>query len=96
MLTGESFLIVRENQKTKKTQLHVKEMEIKMTNQDLDVNLEHLLGGGFAGNMANDVLKVVGEDLLYSHKDMLVNIVKKVYKEELSKFLEVEDGFFQS
>ena len=46
--------------------------------------------------MANDVLKVVGEDLLYSHKDMLVNIVKKVYKEELSKFLEVEDGFFQS
>ena len=94
MLTGESFLIVRENQEAGKTQLHIKEMDIKMTNQNLDVNLENLLGGGFAGNMANDVLKMVGEDLLYSHKDMLVDIVKKGYKKELTKFLEAEKGSF--
>ena len=91
MLTGETFLIVREDQETKKTKLHVKEMDLKMTNQDLDVKLQNLLGGGFVGNMANDVLRLVGDDLLYNHKDLLASEVKRVYKRELSKFLEVQE-----
>jgi len=93
MLTGETFLIVRENQEPKETQLHVKEMELKMTNQDLDVKLENLMGGGFAGSVANDVLRLVGEDLLYSHKDLLANEVKKVFRKEMTKFMEVYDQF---
>eukprot|EP00091_Calanus_sinicus_P018811 TRINITY_DN4420_c0_g1_i2.p1 TRINITY_DN4420_c0_g1~~TRINITY_DN4420_c0_g1_i2.p1 ORF type:complete len:119 (+),score=36.27 TRINITY_DN4420_c0_g1_i2:146-502(+) len=88
MLTGETFLIVREDEETGKTVLHIKEMDIKMTNQDLDVKLDNLLGGGFVGNMANDVLRLVGDDLLYNHKDLLAAEVKKVYKRELSKFLD--------
>jgi len=88
MLTGETFLIVREDEETGKTVLHIKEMDIKMTNQDLDVKLENLLGGGFVGNMANDVLRLVGDDLLYNHKDLLAAEVKRVYKRELSKFLD--------
>ena len=88
MLTGETFLIVREDEETGKTVLHIKEMDIKMTNKDLDVKLENLLGGGFVGNMANDVLRLVGDDLLYNHKDLLASEVKRVYKRELSKFLD--------
>merc|ERR1712215_669038 len=75
LLTGESFLIVRENNSTKGT--------------DMDVKLENLLGGGLVGNAANDVLKLVGEDLLYSHKDVLVKTVREVFKNEISKFIDV-------
>merc|ERR1712215_270523 len=89
LLTGESFLIVRENNSTKGTDLHVKEMDLKVKHEDMDVKLENLLGGGLVGNAANDVLKLVGEDLLYSHKDVLVKTVREVFKNEISKFIDV-------
>jgi len=91
MLTGETFLIVRENQETKETELYVKEMDLKMTNQDLTVKLENLLGGGIAGNVANDVLRLVGDELIYNNKDLLSNEVKSFFRRELSKFLKVEE-----
>ena len=92
MLTGETFMVVRENNETQKTELYIKEVDLKMTNQDLKVNLENLLGGGLIGNMANDVLMSAGQDLLFNHKDILANMVKKVYKRELSKLLTGEDN----
>merc|ERR1712215_632152 len=91
MLTGETFLIVRENQENKETDLYVKEMDLKMTNQDLTVKLENLLGGGIAGNVANDVLRLVGDELIYNNKDLLSNEVKSFFRRELSKFLKVEE-----
>ena len=91
MLTGENFLIVRENKETKETELYVKEMDLKMTNQDLNVKLENLLGGGIAGNVANDVLRLVGDELIYNNKDLLSNEVKTFFRRELSKFLTVEE-----
>jgi len=91
MLTGETFLIVRENEETKETSLHVKEMDLKMTNQDLDVKLEKLMGGGLAGSVANDVLRLVGDELLYSNKDLLADEVKAFFRKEVSKFLSVEE-----
>ena len=91
MLTGETFLIVRENQETMETDLYVKEMDLKMTNQDLTVKLENLLGGGIAGNVANDVLRLVGEEILYNSKDLLSDKVKTFFRRELSKFLKVEE-----
>jgi len=91
MLTGETFMVIRENPETQKTTLHIKEMDLKMTNQDLRVQMDNLLGGGFVGDVANEVLTLVGEDLLYNHKDLLSNEVKGVFKRELNKFLEVNE-----
>merc|ERR1712055_690593 len=91
MLTGETFLIVRENQETKETDLYVKMMDLKMTNQDLTVKLENLLGGGIAGNVANDVLRLVGDELIYNNKELPSDKVKTFFRRELSKFLKVEE-----
>jgi len=90
MVTGETFLIVRESQETNERNLFVKELDLKMTNQDLDVKLEKLMGGGFAGTVANDVLRFVGDEVIYNNKDLIAEEVKKFFKRELGKFLKVE------
>jgi len=68
MLTGETFLVLREPAEGHGHSLHVKDLDLKMSNKDLTVKLEHLLGGGLAGTVANDILSTIGEDLLYQHK----------------------------
>jgi len=90
MVTGETFLIVRESKETNERKLFVKELDLKMTNQDLDVKLEKLMGGGFAGTVANDVLRFVGDEVIYNNKDLIAEEVKKFFKTELGKFLKVE------
>ena len=48
------------------------------------------MGGGFAGNVANDVLRFVGDEVIYNNKDLIAEEVKKFFKTELGKFLKVE------
>jgi len=90
MLTGETYLIYRENKLTQSKQLYVKNMDIKMKNDDMKIELENVLGGGFIGNMANEVLNLIGEDFLYAHKDTLTETVKTTFKNVLGQFLETE------
>jgi len=89
MLTGETFLVVRENPDNGQMELHVKELEVKMTHSGLNVQLENLMGGGLVGAAGNDVLTMVGEDVLFNHKDKLAAKVKENFRSELSKYLEM-------
>ena len=85
-----------------------------MKHDGLAVHLENLLGGlfillitlplmsgGLAGLAGDDILTMVGEDVLARHKvgaghegtsgnqDKLSNLVKTGFRKELSKFLEI-------
>ena len=85
-----NFYCLRENKLTQSKQLYVKNMDIKMKNDDMKIELENVLGGGFIGNMANEVLNLIGEDFLYAHKDTLTETVKTTFKNVLGQFLETE------
>ena len=37
------------------------------------------------GTMANDILSMVGQDFLFAHKDILAEVVRRGYKEEIEK-----------
>jgi hypothetical protein len=43
-------------------------VDLKMTDKNLEVHLENLMGAGFVGAVANYVLEAVGEDLMYSNR----------------------------
>lgn len=88
-MTGETFLVVKENPLNGQLDLHIKELELMMTHNGLNVKLDNLLGGGLAGIAGNDILTMIGEDVLNGHKDMLRSVVKETFRKELSKFLEI-------
>ena len=90
MLTGETFLIMREKKGTKKKDLYVKEMDLKITNQGQDLKLDNLIGGGFAGRVANYMLKLVADKLIFNkvYKDISKK-TKMFFRKAVSKFLTV-------
>ena len=90
MLTGETFLIVREKKGTKKTELYVREMDLKITSHVEDLKLDNLIGGGFAGRVANYMLKLVADKLIFNkvYKDISKK-TKMFFRKAVSKFLTV-------
>ena len=91
MLTGETFLIMRENKETKKTDLYVKEMDMKITSQEQELKLENLLGGGLVGSVADSILGFVGDKLVFNKLYTSISDKAKIFfRKELSKFLKVE------
>ena len=80
----------RENKITGSQQLYVKNLDVKMKYNDLKIDLENILGGGFIGDMANEVLTLIGEDFIYNHKDTLVTTTKEKFKEVFSRILDME------
>merc|ERR1711874_509782 len=89
MLTAETFIIMRENKLTGAKQMFIKNIDLKMKNENLRVQLENLLGGGFIGDMANKILTLIGEDFLYTHKDTLATAAKEAYKSIIRKILDL-------
>ena len=79
----------RENQLTGAKQMFIKNIDLKMKNENLRVQLENLLGGGFIGDMANKILTLIGEDFLYTHKDTLATAAKEAYKSIIRKILDL-------
>ena len=67
--------------------MFIKNIDLKMKNENMHVNLENLLGGGFMGDMANKILTLIGEDFLYTHKDTLAITAKQAYKAIIDKIL---------
>lgn len=90
MLTGETYLILRENQISGSKQLYIKNVNLKMKNEKMKIELENLLGGGFVGDMANEILTLIGEDFLYAHKDTLATIAKDTFKRVFGQLLDLE------
>ena len=69
--------------------MFIKNIDLKMKNENLRVQLENLLGGGFIGDMANKILTLIGEDFLYTHKDTLATAAKEAYKSIIRKILDL-------
>ena len=70
--------------------MFIKNIDLKMKNENMNVNLENLLGGGFIGDMANKILTLIGEDFLYTHKDTLASTAKQAYKAIINKILNLD------
>ena len=70
--------------------MFIKNIDLKMKNENLRVQLENLLGGGFIGDMANKILTLIGEDFLYTHKDTLAVTAKQAYKAIIDKILTLD------
>lgn len=97
LLTGETFVVIKEDEEgSGKLQLHIKELELMMTHGGLSVHLDNLMGGGLVGAVGDDILTMVGEDVLEKHKGMLKELVKKRFREKASVFLGDQDNFLQS
>jgi len=89
LLTGETFLVIKDENNSGKLQLHIKELELMMTHGGMSVHLDNLMGGGLVGAAGDDILTMVGEDVLEKHKGMLKDLVKKRFREKASVFLDL-------
>merc|ERR1712179_47699 len=98
LLTGETFLVIKDENDSGKLQLHIKircgtrpmhcnELELMMTHDGMSVHLDNLMGGGLVGAAGDDILTMVGEDVLEKHKGMLKDVVKTRFREKANVFL---------
>lgn len=91
LLTGETFLVLKEDKETRDMDVFIKNVDMKMNNDKLSVELENILGGGLLGDMANNILTLIGEEFLYAHKDMLTKRVSEKFKEKFNQILTLPD-----
>ena len=70
--------------------LIVKNVNIKMNNEALDVELENLLGGGLIGDMANKIVNLIGDSFLQSHKDILSRTVRDKFREKFDQLINIQ------
>ena len=89
MLTAETFLVMKEDKNTSDVQLIIKNIDTKMKNENMAVELENILGGGVIGNVANNILTMVGEDFLYAHKDRLSKTIEDQFQSKLDLLINV-------
>ena len=90
ILTGETFLVLKEDAGGEAVQIIVKNVNIMMNNEELEVELENLLGGGLIGNMANKIVNLIGDDFLQSHKDILSRTVREKFKEKFDHLINIQ------
>jgi len=76
MVTGEMFFVFRENK------LFIRRPFVTMTEKDLRVDLENITKTLQVG----DILKTVGEDLLFDNRDKLAELV-------MTKVIEIADAY---
>lgn len=81
MLTLESFLVAKDKK------LYIRNLDVQMTEKMLNVNLENLMGAGLVGDVVNDILSVVGEDLLYNNRQLLIDNVGVLVERHVNNFL---------
>ena len=70
-----NVLFLRENEFTQSKQIHLKNVDLKMKYEDMKIELENILGGGFVGDMANEVLTLIGQDFIFAHKWFFCDLV---------------------
>ena len=90
VLTGETFLVLQEDKGGEDVKLIVKNVNIKMNNEALDVELENLLGGGLIGDMANKIVNLIGDSFLQSHKDILSRTVRDKFREKFDQLINIQ------
>jgi len=81
MLTLETFLVIKDRK------LYIRNLDVQMTEKLMDVNLENLMGDGLVGNVINDILTLVGEDLLYNNRQLLIDSVGVLVEQHVNNFL---------
>ena len=91
LLTGETFLVLKEDKESRDMDVFIKNVDMKMNNEKISVELENILGGGLIGDMANNILTLIGEEFLYAHKDMLTKRVSEKFKEKFSQIITMPD-----
>jgi len=89
IVTGETYLLFREEQ----DKMYIRNIDIKVMNDKLDVELENLMGNGLVSDVANSILDVIGDDMFYSHKDFLISEVKRYFRLGISQMLEMEEQY---
>jgi len=81
MLTIESFAVLKEKS------LFIRRLDLQMTEKSLNVNLENMMGQGLVGDVINDILGVVGEDMLYKNRESLLEMLGPLIEREVGRFL---------
>ncbi|XP_023339699.1 uncharacterized protein LOC111709950 isoform X2 [Eurytemora carolleeae] len=81
LLTGESYIVLKDDT------LYIREFQLLMTDNDLQVNLENLMGNGLVGAVANSLLSSVGEDILFNNRNLLEAIARNNWMMHVDNFL---------
>lgn len=86
-----NVLFLRENEFTQSKQIHLKNVDLKMKYEDMKIELENILGGGFVGDMANEVLTLIGQDFIFAHKDTLANATRMGFQTIMGRMIDLDD-----
>ena len=87
MVTSEMFVIVREDKEAGSVELFINNIELKVKKEKLRVELENVLGGGFTGSVASEIITLLGEDFIRRTKEILSRKINEFLKKELKNIL---------
>jgi len=83
MLTAETYMVLRGNK------LFIRRVDLKVTEKDMDVNLQNLMGDGLVGDVANSILDTIGEDILFNNEHLLEEWIRARVEKNVNDFLMV-------
>ena len=93
-MTSEVYVVVREDKQAGSAQLFVNDINLKIRKETMRVELENILGGGFVGDVASQIITLVGEDFLRTTKEILSRKLGDFLKTGFQKILDVESYTF--
>ena len=93
-MTSEVYVVVREDKQAGSAQLFVNDINLKIRKETMRVELENILGGGFVGDVASQIITLVGEDFLRTTKEILGRKLGDFLKTGFQKILDVESYTF--
>lgn len=94
LVTSEVYVVVREDKQAGSAQLFVNDINLKIRKETMRVELENILGGGFVGDIASQIITLVGEDFLRTTKEILSRKLGDFLKTGFQKILDVESYTF--
>ena len=92
LITSEIFFIVRENKDTGAVEQFVKNIDLKFKKKSMKVELENITGGGFVGDMATQIITLVGEDFLGIMKQVLSKKMRELFQKKFMESLGLDSS----
>ena len=70
-----------------KSQLLMRNLKLEVFYDDIDFDFQNLMGGGIIGNTMNMIINILGEKIIKTNKNLLVEKVTAEFNKIMSKYL---------
>lgn len=84
-----TYMIMNDKGQTEeeKQRIIMKNLEAQVAYKELDFKFENLMGGGIIGSTVNLVINAMGEAIIESQRQMLIELIKKEFHKQVDKLL---------